>query len=157
MFFLKKWILWNIYNHRTFFILKHCEICTYNSIWGAVIGGLEDCEQQTWSTSTLVRQEKFKPEMMGKPQLRWMCNWIFSAQRKQAALCFLRSSSRLCIFAAKWNTVLQAATSVVVKTRNSHSGRIKMELCWLKKANWEHSACKVCYLWKTQFESSMIY
>jgi len=30
----------------TFCILKHCEVCIYNSICDAVMGGLEDCEHQ---------------------------------------------------------------------------------------------------------------
>lgn len=120
------------------------------------MGDLEICEQQVWSTSTLVKAGKIPKEKWEGHNYHWMCSWTFSAQRKQVASSFLRSSFLLCTFAAKSNAVLvQAATSVVTTNRNSHSGRFKMELI-LAQAGRQLSDCKVHSLWRVWFESSMI-
>lgn len=46
------------------------------------MGGLEDCEQQAWSTSTLVRTGKIQAKDGGKAAIIAVCAVVFSAPKE---------------------------------------------------------------------------
>lgn len=85
MFFFKYEFYETFIIMGNFCILKRCEACAYNSVWDAAMGaasmkhlrpsqGRKNSSRKWWESHNY----------------HWICNWIFSAQRKQVASCFMR-------------------------------------------------------------------